>query len=75
MKKLTQEHKIARYSIQHKVRSITKLVKDLHVETEDRVMAILRKFRRQGIINYQIVGRKIAFSCTRETYNNRSLYV
>ena len=72
MTTLNKTQKVTRWASEKKTRSFSKAMKELGQENERTFRLFLNRMSRKGIINYEIVGRKVSLRLTQEAYYNRS---
>lgn len=74
MKKLTKTQKIIRWAAKTGSRTISKAIKETK-QTEKQFMNTLRSLRRNGIINFEKINKRVYMNLTKDAYYNRKYFV
>lgn len=72
MKTLNKSQKVIRWASEKKTRSFSKAMKELGQDNERTFRLFLNRLARKGLVNYEIVGRKVQLQLTQTAYYNRS---
>lgn len=75
MKTLTKTQKIVRWASEKKTRSFSKAMKELGYTRDRQLRLMVNHLVRNGLINAEFTGKKVALRMTQETYFNRASLV